>query len=464
MAAPEGHAEHLTPCVDGDRPRVPDREDRLRTLSQGKTCLPLAGTSRARPSRLSRLRLVDRDRLGQLLAAVGNHEGKALTFLAMEDVVTYGVSSLHRRFLEIQGPHPIFVGTVNLQQKYVLYTFEPVGLVARTLAGGQYLRHLKTDVDETATALAANLLVATEGLDTSLMQLFGKTAAKEGHDRSPIRRLDALRVIHDSPEPISQADLLRTVDLGIGVGAMLTALHSAGWIQYETSMTAEMKSSYRVLRPLEPEVRERAFTREIRELLNARLLTQPAGFVISRDQIEDALMSSRPGRYIRDQLQGVMSRLADRGAVELEDSFRGQRTHSSISLTALQRERVGRVLQVVDAIQAEDRDAIRQGVEAGRHLLTEPHRVCALMQRCFETNKAVVNPLTAAQKERRVLQALESGPATSAELLERLRPALNKQLIGITLRDLALKGQIAATKLDRTPAKVYALTEGVHNG
>lgn len=401
---------------------------------------------------------MDRDRLGDLLAAVGNHEGKALTFLAMEEDVEYGVSSLHRRFLEIQGDRPVFVGTVNLQQKYVTYTFEPVGLVARTLAGGRFLRHVKTDVDQTATALAANLLILTEGLPTPLMQLFGKTAAKEGQQRSPIRRLDALRVIHGSREPITQAHLLKAVDLGYALGAMLTSLHDAGWICYETSMTAELKSSYRVTTPLIPEPHEKSFTREIRRFLNAQLTANPGG-VVTRDEIEDALLAQPEwaGRYIRDQLQGAMKRLADRGAVQLEESFRGQRAHSSIWLTEEQRDRIGRLLLVLDAIQADDPVAVRQGVTAATHLLADPARVRAFMKRCFESNKALVNPLTAAQKERVVLKALASGPATSAELLELLSPAVNKALLGITLRDLTRTGKVLAEKADRTPAKVYAL-------
>lgn len=43
-------------------------------------------------------------RIGALLAAVGNHEAKALTFLSMEPAVGYGVSALHHRFLDIQAP------------------------------------------------------------------------------------------------------------------------------------------------------------------------------------------------------------------------------------------------------------------------------------------------------------------------------------------------------------------------
>jgi hypothetical protein len=402
---------------------------------------------------------VDRDRLGALLAAVGNHEAKALTFLAMEPDVEYGVSSLHRRFLEIQGDRVAFKGTVNLQQKYVTYTFEPVGLVARTLAGGRYLRHIKTDPDETATALAANLLVLTEGLPTPLAQLFGKTAAKEGHDRSPVRRLDALRVIHASAHPVTQAQLLknrrprsqRRRDAQRPARGRLDLLRDVDDRRAEVQLSDHTTTASGCARE--------GLTRDIREVLNARLVTQPEGFVITRDEIEDVLLADpqRAGRYIRDTLQGTMARLADRGYVELVESFRGQRAHSSISLTPDQRDTVGRLLTVTEAIQAEDPGAIRRGVVAANDLLADPPRVRALLRRCFDNNKVLVNPLSAAQKERLVLEALQSGPFTSAELLERLSPGLNKGLLSMTLRDLSRAGLIIATRADRTPAKVYAL-------
>jgi hypothetical protein len=65
-------------------------------------------------------------------------------FLAMEPEVEYGVSSLHRRFLEIQGQRPVFKGTVNLQQKYVTYSFEPVGWSPARLRAGRFFGTSRT--------------------------------------------------------------------------------------------------------------------------------------------------------------------------------------------------------------------------------------------------------------------------------------------------------------------------------
>lgn len=401
---------------------------------------------------------MDEARLAELLAAVGNHEGKALTFLAMEDEVEYGVSALHRRFVEIQGERPAFVGQINLQQKYVLYTFEPIGLVARTLAGDRYLRHIKTDTDNTATALAARLLTLTEQSATSLSQLFGKTASKAGHDRAPIRRLQALRAIHASPGELTQAQLNRQAPLGTTLGAMLSALDGAGWINYRSAMTAELKTVYRVAEPLPSRPREKQLTRAIRDVLNRRLEASDKAYEISRDEIEDALTQSPSwsDRYVRDTLQKTMMRLVSIGQVEVVRGYAEQRSHSLISIDEQQRERLGRLLDLVDAIQQEDPSTIRRGVSEATMLLAEPARVRAYMRRCFGNNKSVTNPLSSDEKQQLVLSALSAGPATSAQLLEQLSPALNKALLTAVMRELQDAELVEGVRLPRTPAKVWS--------
>lgn len=78
----------------------------------------------------------------------------------MHDEVPYGVTSIYRRFIEIQGSPPAFTGQVTVAQKYIVHSFAPIGLVARQRNESGFLRHVRDDPDGTAAALAGFLLSA----------------------------------------------------------------------------------------------------------------------------------------------------------------------------------------------------------------------------------------------------------------------------------------------------------------
>jgi hypothetical protein len=405
---------------------------------------------------------VDRDRLAERLAAVGNHEGKALMFLAMEDGVDYGVSALHQRFLEIQGQPLAFKGTVNLQQKYVIHSFEPVGLAIRTLAGGRWLRHMKVDEDHHAAALAAHLLDYTESHPSSMTQIFGKTAKGPfGADRAPIRRVDAFRVLSQASRPISQADLGRLAGLTPkgGLTNVVNALHEAQLIDYESQPTFELKTQYRIQRRIEVPARSRALTAAVLDYLNTRLAAEGA-FDVGRDEIEDHL--SRDPRwehlYIRDTLQRLMGRISDEGSVEMSQSYRGQTTHSIIVVSNEQRAFLAGLIQVLDKVTGGDEPTIRRGVRLGRELIASPQRVRKLLRRGFDSNKLLVNPVSRNAKQDLVLGALRNGPATSQQLTDRLQPRLNKTLVGQTLLELRHAGHVEGVAQLRSPQKFWKLT------
>ncbi len=102
---------------------------------------------------------------------------------------------------------------------------------------------------------------------------------------------------------------------------------------------------------------------------------------------------------------------------------------------------------------AGDTGAISEGVRAGRALLADPGRVRALMARGFGSSKQVTNPVTRGAKQRLVLAALATGPATTTDLERQLTPALNKALLGQTLGELVRTGQVQVLPQSRSPQK-----------
>jgi hypothetical protein len=404
----------------------------------------------------------DRARLAQLLAAVGNHEGKALTFVSMEDDEAYGVSGLHKRFLEIQGDQVAFRGTVNLQQKYVIHSFEPVGLCARTLHDGRFLRHEKTDPDHLATALAGTVMRHSERWEASLLEVFGKTSRKAGSaNHAPIRRLDLLRAIVDSRGALSQAELSRRSGVGNAAGPTmaLQALAKARMLTYDSVATYEMKTSYRVRAPVVLAPRARSMSRVVAAYLNDRLAHATGPLLVSRDEIEDHLAAYVQWQdlYIRDTLQRLMGRLAALGAVGLVDHFFGQTSHSAVSLTPEQHERAGSLVSDLDRWERGEPRALRRGLADARAISEDPTRVRALLAKAYGKLKVLTSPTSLVEKHTLVLAALDHGPQTSEQLTTRLQPGLNLQAVQQTLNQLAHEELVVAMPQRRSPQRLWRL-------
>lgn len=152
-----------------------------------------------------------------------------------------------------------------------------------------------------------------------------------------------------------------------------------------------------------------------------------------------------------------MSRLVDAGQVERVADYRGQTSHSIVSLTSGQRTFASELLDALDRLQNGDPQAIVADVRAGRAILSDPVRVRALMRRGFASNKLLNNPVSGHSKKQLVLDALAMGPATSEVLVRDLTPKLTKALVGQTLSGLVRAGLVEGRSQPRSPQKLWAL-------
>lgn len=71
------------------------------------------------------------EQLGNLLAAVGNHEAKAVTFLVMRSETTYTAEDIHKAVIEAQGTLPGWRIHHQSAFKYCERSLSPIGLVAK---------------------------------------------------------------------------------------------------------------------------------------------------------------------------------------------------------------------------------------------------------------------------------------------------------------------------------------------
>jgi predicted transcriptional regulator len=406
-------------------------------------------------------------RVGSALAAVGNHEAKALLFLAMQPGEEYGISALHRLFLEIQGDEPAHRGTVTLPQKYAIYSFEPLGLAHRVHDEHGFIRHVRDDPDGTGTAVAGHLLASTEHYAASL-SIFGKTALKDapgskGEERGLERRYAILRALLDSSTSLHHAALAARIgSREATVGRAAEALANAGLLDHDSAPTYGMKSSYRLTKEIDPSVRHsRALGRAVADYLNLRRAADGRGVVVTRDEIEEHLRTQARWRtvgFVRDQLQRVMAGLAADGQVSPIQDYVGQVQHSRVAIKSGQRELVKRLVGGLDQIEAGDRRAIIHARAQGDAILADPARVHALMAKAFAASKLASNPMTRAEKQHLVLTTLQSRDGlTTEEIADQLAEDLSTGLVRATLRQLTSAGQVRGKKQPDGPYKRWYL-------
>jgi hypothetical protein len=413
--------------------------------------------------------VVDPGSVGELLAAVGNHEAKALTYVAMDPDCEYGVSALHRLFLAIQGDPAAYIGTVNLPQKYCIYSYEPVGLVGRVTNDRGHIRHLKTDPDGRATALAGHLLTRTEEHPASLAQIFGKTAVRDqpGSERPPVRRLAVMRaLLVEGQTTRYQADLARRSGVGeLTVGHITEAFDRAGLLAYHTTPTYRMKSRYLVRTPIAVGGQGSGglLDRAVADFLNTLVAHQRGSeLTITRDEIEAHLRGQKrwqTAAALRDRLQRVMVRLAERDQVTPLAAFAGRTRHTTIEIDDSQRTFLEQLVGGIDRIAAGDPRAIAEGTRQAEQIISDPPRVRHLLNKAFGSSKQVVNPISHEEKRRRVLAALaQCDGATSEQLTGLLSPDLNKSLVRGTLSELARDGLVRGEKQPDGPYKLWYRT------
>ncbi len=128
--------------------------------------------------------------IGNLLAALGNSEAKAMTLLLMQPAVIYRRYDIHRVFMHAQGETPGWKTSKILQFQYCGDSFSPIGLVTRETLdenANVYAYQITDFGQEVGKPLAALLLDFSKRHDISLYGIFGSTHSKysESKDDAP---------------------------------------------------------------------------------------------------------------------------------------------------------------------------------------------------------------------------------------------------------------------------------------
>lgn len=366
---------------------------------------------------------ISEGKLGDLLAAFGNHEAKAITLLVMgaeEDVHTR--TGLYKRYADSQQGH---VGWQDMSEtgpiQYCKLSLAPIGLVAKETIVGDidvlgYEKHQigyrKTEEGaRLGDALAGHLLAFSERHPgVGLQDAFGLTNSSANAEQVPIEEPDGTVTLRRKRTPyvsyklykalLRQTEPITETELQAEVGHKITSrrlfeLRTQGMLQYESHGDNKAIKVYytanpdRPAEPPEPYREMRVFTDEI-----AGLVFQEQGEIHSKSIFEKYLEAhpelDKSDRYIRRKISSVLSHLSKNGYITRDEGLRGE-VLTQISVTDEQRAVMEDLVHLLERFQSGDPEFMRQGRQLAQEIISDPERVARLAAKAKEKSKSAHN-------------------------------------------------------------------------
>lgn len=362
------------------------------------------------------------EQLGGLLAAVGNHEAKAVVLGSMQNGVAYNMSALHDLFIEAQGDAVSIKGGVANQIAYCKDSFYPVGAVAK-VRYGENLRFELTESGETyGKALAGHVLdLSLRYPDTSLRQLFGMThTSKTSREpRSPVQRVQLFRLLPTMDEPIRVAQIERILGVtGDVLSNQLKWLDKAGLITHQSGHSEDIATKIEFLIPQDfggagaKSVGRKTVDGILRELASG------ADTVVTYDEIVKAVYG-RNQKIGRSAISRYLRELEVSGRI-IKNELDGN-NRSVIYLKTETRTLFTEVVDIYDLALSDAPTFIKMGKAKLAQVLSNPADVRRLIAKAY-SNSPEANGVPREIRFAKIAAFLtQNAAATTGELAEALR-------------------------------------------
>lgn len=381
--------------------------------------------------------------LGDLLAAVGNHEAQALLLGNMEPGEIYGASPLHYRlFLKPQGGPPAYRGSVNNQRDWVLKSFVPAGCAVEH-PGKQEKFSVTSLGHDQGRALAGHLSeLSLETPDISLRSLFGMTRSRASKEtRPPVDRLHILELVVTG-ESLQTSEVEKVLEL-----PTRTVLNNLQWlarhaiISYEGVDTRHIatKTFYKLPDTLNLEVPDRSGPARtaVYETLSW-LHSQGCRDITSSDFV--AVVTNRhPDLHFEKGLRYKNALRMANDLVKAGDigkvGFTNDRK-SEIHLVPGMEEVVQKVLRITDGMLENSTDFLAEGHTKMDTILEDEEAVRTLVSKAFAASPEA-NRVPKDIRIPLVQHYLEKGALTIRELGDQLaKHGMTEGAVKNTLREM----------------------------
>lgn len=348
--------------------------------------------------------------LGDLLAAFGNHEAKALLLVAMHPEIVYSRMDLHRLMMAKQGEFRVWNMGNTIPFDHCDRSLSPIGLVTKRLVGpfGDTIGFITTDYGKNiGTALAGHLLtlVSSGGFErVSLRKLFGSTGGGslkqtpqttetlEQKRRSPLTRYKIFWELLTASLPITEAALGKAIGLKNPnvLTRHLSYLAENGIITYEVADTGKPMSVYkRAATPPQGPLPVFRSLHTLTEEVYGFLETHPQQEVDS-EIIYKWIVSKNTERnqnsekWLKNTIACILNLFARKGYVQLL-TFPGSE-RSRIFLTETQRDWLLSLMTMLDRFSSLDPIFLREGKQLADGIVNNPKKFSALLQKAKEAS------------------------------------------------------------------------------
>ena len=383
-----------------------------------------------------------KEKLYELLAALGNSEAKAITLIAMGQGKPYDKGSLHRDLLRLQGEKPVWELDKNTPFQYCMISFVPANLVKDYILGPDRsaLEYIITDYGQNIGVSFAGGLSrwSRDHPDFSLYRVFGSTNSsfreqgKPDKKRSPEIRLKILRQLTAShSRKLRQIDIAKALNEGSPlIGSHLKNLARGEIIEYKNvgrgrEITYYKLKNKRPNKMPEPYRGEKIATERLYEVLQENMDRE-----LSIKELQRLLIKKYPEYENRKSLYKFVSGAAH--DFERQKYVKCKKFkfgfQSQIKMSKEQKKAITSLVNLVDNFQRGELTTLREGRAFAQKLLHDPKLVSLLMQKAKEaspfaqkTEKKVMY--------RRTLEIIQEKPnVTASQIQQILKKVYGKDL------------------------------------
>jgi len=329
--------------------------------------------------------------LGNLLAAVGNHEGKALLLLAMGTGTAvdryYSQGELHDLISELPGSGSAYLGSRMNQMSWCKSSLAPIGMVAKADYAMPLSFGITPEGRELGVPFAAMLIDFSDKHSVALVELFGSTTSRS-ELRSPLLRMKLVEELLTHPEGANLRDLVAATGTAsqVVIEKHLRKLDIAGLLKYRDTDVAKHEPSYRLVhKDYQPQDRGFWATSTV-EFLRSR-------DAATLDEIVDHWYSEQPlgppsereRSNVAEKLRYCLYGLDTRGLVTTVNAKRAHQ-RGRISLDEHQEAMWTDLHNLLAKFRSQDQPYISTLQRRAQELLREPGTIARALNRAAESS------------------------------------------------------------------------------
>ncbi len=330
---------------------------------------------------------LDEQRMGDYLAGVGNHEGKALLLLALNQADNdkfHTRGQLHELLKELPGSKNAYLGNRGNQVNWCQRSLAPIGFVAREEYDGADRFAITDEGREIGVPLAGLLLDFSERHKVPLVELFGSSISN-GKMRSPIIRLRMVRELLTHPNGANLAEMVDSTEVAdqVVIEKHLRKLAVVGLIEYNDWDNAVDEQRVALLdKSFEPNS-QATWQSLIVERLKAEDSVSFDDLISYCSQKQPESDAQLDDAAVAIKVSITLYRLRERGKVSPPS---GQLKDQALPVrfTSGQEQVWTELLNLLEAFMDRDPELIERGNTLAKHILNEPDIITNLLNRSAE--------------------------------------------------------------------------------